>query len=239
MVSRVRWRQLCRVSGIACICPNSFFQLTDLPYSFLKYNQGLALDHQFFFAPVQIFDPRYGLPVGVTPVLALCPDDLLDEVSSKAQDLGFLLPAASFSELSDDSLRSIGEQPMKRLDPYVPYLGHELTLTRRLDIAATSLPARWLRRQVLHDSTDGEDGQPSEIVDRAQFAQAYLAAYSRFERERVGPISESQLNEALTSEYAPSSSACNYWTARDCRSLFKANLFRISATSYSADSRNG
>ena len=182
--------------------PNSFFQLTDLPYRFLEYNQGLAQDHQFFFAPVQIFDPRYGLPVGVTPVLALCPDDLLDEVSSKAQDLGFLLPAASFSELSDDSLRKHWRAIHEAVGSDVPYLGHELTLTRRLDIAATSLPARWLRRQVLHDSTDSEDSQPSEIVDRAQFAQAYLAAYSRFERERVGPISESQLNEALVSEYA-------------------------------------
>src|ERR1022692_3634847 len=35
--------------------PNSFFQLTDLSYSFLKDIQGFALGHQFFFAPVQIF----------------------------------------------------------------------------------------------------------------------------------------------------------------------------------------
>ena len=182
--------------------PNSFFQLTDLSCSFLKNIQGFALGHQFFFAPVQIFDPEYGLPPGVTPVLALCPDDLLAEVSSKARDLGFLLPAASFSELSDSSLRAHWRTMHDAVGSDVPYLGHELALTRRLDLSATSLPARWLRRQVRHDSTEDENGQPGEMIDRAQLAQAFLAAFAKFEREGSAPTSESQLQKALANEYA-------------------------------------
>jgi hypothetical protein len=184
--------------------PSTFFQLMDLPYSFVKHTQVLALDHQFFFAPVQIFDDEYmpGWPLPITPVLALCPDDLLDEVSSKAQDLGFLLPAASFSELSNFSLNTHWRAIRQAIGSGVPYLGHELDLTRRLDLSATSLPARWLTRQVRHNSTENLSGKPIEIVESAQLAQAYLAAYTNLEREGTPPISESQIREAVVTEYA-------------------------------------
>jgi CHAT domain len=184
--------------------PNTFFQLMDLPYSFVKHTQILALDHQFFFAPVRVFDSAYipEWPLAVTPVLALCPDDLLNEVSSKAQDLGFLLPAASFSELSDFSLKAHWRAIHEAVGSDVPYLGHELDLTRRLDLSATSLPARWLARQVWHDSTENVNGQLSEIVDRAQLAQAYLAAYANLEREGSQFFSQSQRSEAVVTEYA-------------------------------------
>jgi hypothetical protein len=184
--------------------PSTFFQLMNLPYSFVKHSQLVALDHQFFFAPVQIFNREYvpEWPPTVTPVLALCADDLLDEVRSRAQDLGFLLPPASFSELSDVSLKAHWRTIHEAVGSDVPYLGHELDLTRRLDLSVTSLPARWLSRQVWRQSTEDVSGQPIEIVERAQLAQATLAAYASLEREGRASVSKSQLNEAVVREYA-------------------------------------
>jgi hypothetical protein len=184
--------------------PSTFFQLMDLPHSFVKHTQTLALDHQFFFAPVQIFDAAYmpGWPLPITPVLTLCPDELFDEVSSKAQDLGFLLPAVSFSALSDRSLRAHWLAIRDAIASDVPYLGYELDLTRRLDLSATSLPARWLARQVRHDPKEKVSERASEMVDLAQLNQAYLSLYARFEREGTEIVSESAMSDLVASEYA-------------------------------------
>jgi hypothetical protein len=175
-----------------------------LPYSFVKHTQTLALDHQFFFAPVQIFDATYmpGWPLPVTPVLALCPDNLLDEVSSKAQDMGFLLPAASFSGLSDLTLKAHWLAIRDAIGSDVPYLGHELDLTRRLDLSATSLPARWLARQVRHDPREKVSNRVIDMVDLTQLNQAYLSLYARFEREGTGFVSESAMDDLAATEYA-------------------------------------
>jgi hypothetical protein len=184
--------------------PNTFFQLMDLPYSFVKHTQVLALDHQFFFAPVQIFDAAYmpGSPLPVTPVLALCPDDLLDEVRPKAQELGFLLPAASFSELSSLSLKAHWQAIRNAISFDVPYLGHELDLTRRLDLSATSLPARWLARQVRHDPKEKVSRQVTEMIDLAQLNQAYLSLYARLEREGTESVPETAVSDLVATEYA-------------------------------------
>ena len=187
--------------GLSWYClhlPNAFFQLTDLSYSFLKNTEGFALGHQFSLRPF-----RYSIRIWVaarrhTRVGAL-PGRSAGRSKFEGSGLGVPSSGRIVFLSFDSSLKAHWRAIHEAVGSDVPYLGHELTLTRRLDFCAT---ARWLRRQVRHDSTEDEIGQPSEMIHRAQLAQAYLAAFANFEREGSAPISESQLHEALVSEYA-------------------------------------
>lgn len=161
--------------------PNIFPQLIDMPFQSLKDSQRFSLDHQMFFAPVQIFNATYikDWPPWVLPTLALSHDDIFDKVRRNARKLGFALPAVPYSELSDDSLKAHRRAIHSYFAPMTPYLGYELTLTRRLDLSPTSLPARWLACQIAHDSTEDVTEDQVQLIRLAQFYQTAITYYAR------------------------------------------------------------
>jgi hypothetical protein len=109
-------------------------------------------------------------------VLAVCPDDILDEVSRSAEDLGFALPATPYSEFSDASLKGHWRAIHDLFAPGFPYLDHEPKLTQRLDLAPTSLPTKWLERQVRHSLDDVDQTDQVSLILKAQSLQSMLSA---------------------------------------------------------------
>jgi len=156
--------------------PNIFPQLVDIPFSSLKDGQSLSLDHQFFFAPIQLFSRSFieTWPPWAAPTLAVCPDELLDEVRRNSEALGFALPAVAYSELSDSSLKSHWRAIHSFFAPETPYLGYEPTLTKRLDLSLTSLPTRWLARQVRHESAEDTSADLVQLIREVQVYQRIL-----------------------------------------------------------------
>jgi hypothetical protein len=67
--------------------PSTFGDFVDLPASNLKADQTLHLDHHIRLAPVDLFhDTGVDWPRRhEVPVLALCPDDALDEVAARCE----------------------------------------------------------------------------------------------------------------------------------------------------------
>jgi hypothetical protein len=185
--------------------PNDLAELVDTPARILKRSQAQHLDHQIIFSPIQIFDgsllsrwlePNY-------PVLVVCPDDLAPEASERSQELGFILPAAKFSELSDESLQDHWREIHANLVPDAPYLGREPRLSRRLDLAVTKLPKTWLARQMGFESTTdapiAED--QDQLVGEALDHQAVLAAVARLEIDDTPPpVAERELPQAIEQE---------------------------------------
>lgn len=185
--------------------PNTFLQLTDMPFSVLENNHSFALDHQLFFAPVQIFNKKYvtAWPPWVVPTLAVCTDDILDQVRICSEDLGFPIEPTPFSALSDSTLRAHWRAIYETFGHDAPYLGSEPNLTRRLDLSPTSLPTRWLLRQMSQDIAEDLEKEPVELVRKAQWYQAALAAHARLEREEVSQSQAAQLiEEAFEREVA-------------------------------------
>lgn len=185
--------------------PNTFWELGHVSAAFIKAAQALHLDHHIVLAPVEILDHEHlgqRLTRGV-PVLAVCPDDLLDEASQRSEALGFALPPAAYSQLSSDSLRAHWRDIHALLVPEVAYLGHVPALTQRLDLAPVRLPERWLTRQFgwSGDSPlvagDGHD----HFVAQALWAQTVLAATARLEREHPAPsVPDQRLLELIEEE---------------------------------------
>ena len=127
--------------------------------------------------------------------MVLCPDDLLEEAIRRSTALGFPLPPIPYSELSDDSLRAHWRAIHAHFVPTAPYFGHEPTLTRRLDLAPTNLPRRWLARQMQGEDAsrvviDSDD--VDSLINKAFWEQNILAATSRLEREGATPESADQ-----------------------------------------------
>lgn len=88
--------------------PNTFSELVDVSAVHLKAAQALHLDHHIVLCPIDVFDQEYvgeRLARGV-PVLAVCPDALLDEAVKRSEALGFALPPVGYSQLSTDRLRT-------------------------------------------------------------------------------------------------------------------------------------
>jgi hypothetical protein len=167
--------------------PNDPSSLVDIPAPVLSAAQALDLDHHILLAPVAAFEPDVvgnWLSRGV-PILAVCPDELLDEVAQRAERLGFALPPIAYSELSDDTLREHWRAVHAVLAPDTEYLGREPRLTYRLDLAPTDLPRRWLARQLTDEPPSPADGSDhrEELVARALDEQSVLAAIARLERE--------------------------------------------------------
>lgn len=167
--------------------PNAASSLVDIPAPVLSAAQALDLQHHILLAPVAVFKPEVvgrWLVRGI-PVLAVCPDELLEAVARRAEDLGFALPPMPYSALSDDTLREHWRGVHAVLAPDSEYLGREPQLTSRLDLAPTDLPRRWLARQLTdrppspaHESDDLE-----ELVAHALEQQSVLTAIAGLERE--------------------------------------------------------
>jgi hypothetical protein len=91
--------------------PNTLFELGDVPAVVLKEAQGLDLPHHIVPVPVDALKARYLAARGLgVPVLAVCPDELLDEATSRCSELGFALPPAAFSQLSTPASRHTGRR---------------------------------------------------------------------------------------------------------------------------------
>jgi hypothetical protein len=171
--------------------PNTLWELADISALGIKRSQALDLAHRIVLAPVDIFDREH---VGEwldhdVPVVALCPDDLIDEAARRSEALGFALPPVPYSELSTENLREHWRTIHALLVPDAAYLGREPTLTHRLDLAPTDLPCRWLTRQfrdVAQSPLDADDERDG-LVARALWRQLILAATARLEHEQATP----------------------------------------------------
>jgi CHAT domain len=187
--------------------PNTLGELVDVPAVHLKAFQALHLDHHIVLAPIQIFDPAHvGARLdGGSPVLAVCPDDLLGEATRRCETLGFAFPPVAFSQLSNDSLRAHWRAIHARFVPEREYLGREPRLTDRLDLAATDLPRRWLARQ-FGDPTASRfvaEGRLDGLVHQALSEQAVLATTARLEREQATPeVAEQRWRQVIEEERA-------------------------------------
>jgi hypothetical protein len=107
--------------------PNTFLQLVGIPALELKREQAFHLDHQILLLPIEAFD-KQATPVWhpwMAPTLVVCPDDLLDDASRRATTMGFALPAASYSHLSDASLKIHWRAIHEHFVSDIPYLGRE------------------------------------------------------------------------------------------------------------------
>jgi hypothetical protein len=185
--------------------PNTFFELIDISAVSIKAAQALHLDHHILLMPIEIFDQGQ---LGRwrdhdEPVLVVCPDDLLEETARRSETLGFALPPAGYSQLSNDSLQAHWRAIHAQFVPNTPYLGREPTLTRRLDFAPADLPRRWLMRQFgsSPDNSLVADGDPNGVVAHAVWSQLLLAATARLEREHTEPdIAETLIPKVIEEE---------------------------------------
>jgi hypothetical protein len=176
--------------------PNIFQQIGSATYSTITKFRGTALDHCFFYAPVQIFNRDYvpGWPERFLPTLAVCPDEIIDEVRHRSEELGFVLAATPYSELSDESLVRHWHAIHNALVPDVAYFDNEIKLTRRLDLAPISLPTRWLERQLGEDATESTDTEPRELVRSALIMHAAASACVRLDDQG---LQEADATDAL------------------------------------------
>ncbi len=169
--------------------PNDPSTLVDIPAPILSAAQALDLDHHILLAPVAAFDSddvRQWLARRL-PMLAVCPDELLDDVARRAACLGFALPPAAYSQLSNESLHGHWRAICSLLAPRAEYLGREPELTKRLDLAPTDLPRRWLTRQLTEATPSPADGieDLEDLVGQAMREQSVLAAIARLERDNA------------------------------------------------------
>ncbi|MFZ3594647.1 CHAT domain-containing protein [Streptomyces sp. BH104] len=172
--------------------PNNIHQLSDIPAALLKLGQQLNLSHQIMFVPIEIFDQAHcaNFMAGLESVLAVCPDDLLEECHRRAGELGFSLPSIGYSEISDETLGRHWREVHRLYASGVDYIGREVKLTRRLDLAALELPRRWLARQMTWDSTERQADSLSDLNNltlQTLHQQALLSAFAKMEREQVSP----------------------------------------------------
>ncbi len=185
--------------------PNDFLQLLDIPLATVKASQALHLDHRILMAPIQVFDQDHigDWLTSSAPTLVVCPDNLIVDAVRRATALGFPLPVARYSELSDESLKAHWRAIHAHFVPKEPYFGHEPVLTRRLDLAPTDLPMRWLARQMGHQSGSPftSDNDVKGLVSEAMWHQLVLAAISRLESEGATPqVAEQRMPQVIEEE---------------------------------------
>jgi hypothetical protein len=182
--------------------PNVFHQIGSILYESLSEFRGMALDHCFFFAPAQIFNRDYVVrwPTGMLPTLAVCPDNVIERVRRGSEELGFALPAVPYSELSDESLTRHWHSIHNKLVPRVPYFRDNIRLTRRQDLAPTSFPDRWLRRQLGLDVAERVDISSKDLIRSALITQASLSAFSRAETQDIQEAEAYRVLSEMTRE---------------------------------------
>ncbi|KOU13191.1 hypothetical protein ADK51_35590 [Streptomyces sp. WM6368] len=170
--------------------PATLLDLVDVDAWRLKAAQSLRLDHNILLVPIDCFDEdllgRY--LQHHHPVVAICPDELLDEARQRASALGFVLPTTPYSELSDATLSAQWDAMHEHFIPDLPALTGEVSLTRRLDLAALSLPHRRLARQMGWPTAElaaQDDMSVSGVLAQVLNGQTRLAAVARLEREEA------------------------------------------------------
>jgi hypothetical protein len=184
--------------------PNTFHDLTDIPARGLKASQILHLDHHILLVPIEAFDREHvGEWLGRdAAALVVCPDDILDDATTRSAALGFALPPAPYSQLSNESLRVHWKEIHAKFVPEIPYLGREPVLIDRLDLAPTDLPQRWLSRQFgwSQNSRFVANGDVDGLVAETVRKQAVLAATARLERENTTPEAAEKLFDQVIEE---------------------------------------
>jgi hypothetical protein len=175
--------------------PTIFQQFGSVTYETLVKFRGIAIDHCFLYAPLQIFNKKYiqEWPEHLVPTLAVCPDEIIGEVRVQSEQLGFALPAAGYSDLSNTSLQQHWRAIHAKLAPDIPFFENEITLTKRLDLASVALPTRWLKRQIEPDVSELVEAELGELVRDALMTQAALGAFSRAEAQDMSEAEAEQL----------------------------------------------
>ncbi|MGW4816691.1 CHAT domain-containing protein [Kitasatospora cineracea] len=167
--------------------PATLLDLVDTPIQQLKAAQHLFLDHHILMVPIDLFDAdRIGdLLQGRHPVLAVCPDELLDETRERSSSLGFALPPTPYSQMNDTTLAAQWRAIQQHYVPELSALTGELSLTHRLDLAPLTLPHRRLARQMGWPTVEStvQDTDSGRAFAQALEGQVHLATLARLERE--------------------------------------------------------
>ncbi|MFI9274633.1 CHAT domain-containing protein [Kitasatospora sp. NPDC052896] len=140
----------------------------------------LARGHNIVLLTLKMFE-KHQFSRTWRPMLAVCPDDLANRTRQRAEALGFELPTATFSELSDDSLAAHWNGIHQAVSPDSAMPGGAPALTRRLDLAATELPQRLLARQAGWPSEQPTDEDQLTLVRQAREGRATMAVTARLE----------------------------------------------------------
>lgn len=162
--------------------PQSRGDLVDLEAWKLKGLQQLAMGHHVMPVPVTALD-SLALAPWWRPMLALCPDELVERTARGAVALGVELPVASFSSLGDASLEEHWQAIQERIYPDVPPLAGKVALSRRLDLAALDLPWRLMARRMGWDIDAPADEEPRTLLHRTLQGHTLVAATARLERQ--------------------------------------------------------
>ncbi|WP_146057738.1 CHAT domain-containing protein [Streptomyces sp. SM10] len=162
--------------------PQSRADLVDLEAWKLKGLQQLAMGHHVVPIPVTALDSLI-LPPWWRPMLALCPDGLVERTAQGAAALGVELPVASFSSLGDASLEEHWRAIHERVYPDIPPLEGKVRLSRRLDVAALDLPWRFTARRMgwKFDAPAAKEALP--LMRRTLQGHTLVAATARLERQ--------------------------------------------------------
>ncbi|MDQ3933074.1 MAG: CHAT domain-containing protein [Actinomycetota bacterium] len=185
--------------------PSTFADFVDMPVADLKVFQTLHLDHHILLAPVTFFDEAHVGPwlADGVPALVVCPDDVLDDVAMRSEMLGFTLPPAAYSRLSDESLQAHWASIGALLGPGVVESDVGLRLSHRLDLAPAALAHQRLIRQIGHDEETplAAAGDPDGALRQGLWDQSVLAATARLERAGVGvDVAEESMPDVLEEE---------------------------------------
>lgn len=185
--------------------PSTFADFVDIPVGDLKTFQALHLDHHILLAPAALFDEAHVGPwlADGVPALVVCPDDVLEDVAERSQMLGFALPPAAYSRLSNESLQVHWASIGALLGPDAVESDVGLRLSRRLDLAPAALPHQRLRRQIGRDEAvpSAAAADPDGLLSQILWDQSVLAATARLEREGVGlDVAEESMPHVLEEE---------------------------------------
>lgn len=153
--------------------PGSFMQVLDLPANVLKKEHQLSLGQSIWLAPVSVFEshwPNSGFGESGFPVLIITPSDDIDQTVAIAERMGIDCPVVSHSELSQATLRDHWRHIRSLLPSDRVQLEQDMMLSNRLDTAATSLPYRWLLRQLSRSL----GSEPGSVPAVAAMIERYL-----------------------------------------------------------------
>lgn len=184
--------------------PRSLIDIANIQPWLLKASQHLKLGHRILLIPIDLFDEKYTSRFlrDSNRALVICPDDLIDEAQQRSSQMGFALPTASYSELSNTKLQSHWQEIHQKFFPNIDPLGSELSLTQRLDLAPTSLPHRILARQMGWDTSQPtEETNHDDWILNIVYGQISLATTARLERETYpAEISEEYFSQVFKEE---------------------------------------
>jgi hypothetical protein len=163
--------------------PGTFYQFLDQPLEFMEDANELSFGHYIWLGPVEIFEEQwfsFALE-NALPMVVICSDDVVVDVERRARILRLDVPVLTMSQLGDARLKLLWRAFHERFFPDLQYFGRELSLSKRLDHAASSLTYRWFVRQL---ADEVENVQPDEIIDR--FLTAKLLSKSLRKLEELG-----------------------------------------------------